>query len=203
MEFKKFAAGWKSYGTSDPKPVSYAPGVTNVNFYCEEFNEDWTKSMVALGRASNDYLEPFIRILAICHTIIVDDKNGVLTYNASSPDELALTNGGRHFGFTFRERDEDGNMVIENKFTGQLEKYELLNVIEFTSARKRMSVIVREPSGRILLMTKGADSHIVPRLRAGQDELIAQTETYLSDYARDGLRTLILAQREIDPQYFS
>ena len=127
----------------------------------------------------------------------------MLYYNASSPDELALTNGGRHFGFTFRERDEDGNMVIENKFTGQLEKYELLNVIEFTSARKRMSVIVREPSGRILLMTKGADSHIVPRLRAGQDELIAQTETYLSDYARDGLRTLILAQREIDPQYFS
>ena len=203
MEFKKFAAGWKSYGSSNPQPVSYAPGVTNVNFYDEQFNEDWTKSMASTGRPQNEYLLDFIRILSVCHTIIVDDKNGVLQYNASSPDELALTNAGRHFGLTFKERDEDGNMVIENKFTGHCEKYELLHVIEFTSARKRMSVIVRDPQGRIMLMTKGADSHIVPRLRSGQEDMVSQTETYLSDYAKDGLRTLILAQREIDPSYFS
>lgn len=111
-------------------------------------------------------MEDFIRILAICHTIIVDQRNGVLTYNASSPDELALTNAARHFGLTFKERDENGNMVIENRFTSEIEEYALLHVIEFTSARKRMSVLVRDPKGRVLLMTKGADSHIIPRLRA-------------------------------------
>ena len=94
----------------------------------------------------------------------MDNKNGVLFYNASSPDELALTNAGRHFGITFKERDENGNMILENRFTSESESYELLQVIEFTSARKRMSIIVRAPDGRILLMTKGADSHIEPRL---------------------------------------
>lgn len=39
-----------------------------------------------------------------------------------------------------------------------------MNVIEFTSARKRMSVIVRTPEGQIKVMCKGADSTIIPLL---------------------------------------
>jgi hypothetical protein len=34
-------------------------------------------------------------------------------YNASSPDELALVNGMRHFGFAFRDRDIDDNILID------------------------------------------------------------------------------------------
>ena len=51
-------------------------------------------------------------------------------------------------------------------------------------------------------MSKGADSHIIPRLKADQDSLIQSTQDFLSDYAKDGLRTLILAQREIDPDFY-
>ena len=60
-----------------------------------------------------------------------------------------------------------------------------------------MSVIVRTPENKIIIMTKGADSHIVPRLAPGQDELIETTNNYLQEYSKDGLRTLILAQKEI------
>lgn len=88
-------------------------------------------------------------------------------------------------------------MVIHNKFTGKDLKYELLNVIEFTSARKRMSIIVKTPENKILLMTKGADSHIIPRLAPGQEDLIEKTNEFLQEYSKDGLRTLILAQKEI------
>lgn len=56
-----------------------------------------------------------MNILAICHTIIVDTKNGFLQYNASSPDELALTNAARHFGVEFTERDEENNVIVYNK----------------------------------------------------------------------------------------
>ena len=35
---------------------------------------------------------------------------------------------------------------------------EILNIIEFTSQRKRMSVIIRDPDGKIKVLTKGADS---------------------------------------------
>jgi len=41
---------------------------------------------------------------------------------------------------------------------GHEESYQILNVLEFTSTRKRMSVIVRMPDGKIKLMIKGAVS---------------------------------------------
>ena len=51
--------------------------------------------------------------LAACHTIIIDQKKG--TYNSASPDELALVNAAKQFGYTFKDRDEHENIVIENK----------------------------------------------------------------------------------------
>ncbi|KAJ1996138.1 hypothetical protein GGI26_000189 [Coemansia sp. RSA 1358] len=48
--------------------------------------------------------------------------------------------------------------------TDRLGNYEVLDVLEFSSARKRMSVILRCPDGRIVMMSKGADSALLPRL---------------------------------------
>jgi len=72
-------------------------------------------------------------------------------------------------GFFFEERDEDNFMVCET-WDG-VRKFQLLNLIEFDSARKRMTVIVRTPENRILVICKGADSIIEKRLRPGQQIL--------------------------------
>lgn len=80
--------------------------------------------------------------LALCHTIIIENKQGKITYNASSPDELALVNAARFFGIKFVDRDEDNVITID--FRGQQRKYQLLNLVEFNSTRKRMSVVVRD-----------------------------------------------------------
>jgi magnesium-transporting ATPase (P-type) len=90
-----------------------------------------------------------------------------LKYNASSPDELALANAARYFGLVFEDRDEEGNIILHDERTGLKLKYQLLNVIEFTSDRKRMSIIVRTSANKIICMTKGADSIIIPRLSPG------------------------------------
>ena len=58
-------------------------------------------------------------------------------------------------------------IIVNDKNMGIVYKYELLNVIEFTSTRKRMSVIVKDQNNKVICMTKGADSIIVPRLRNG------------------------------------
>jgi magnesium-transporting ATPase (P-type) len=100
--------------------------------------------------------------LALCHTIIIENKNGKVSYNASSPDELALVNAARFFGAQFSDRDEDNNMTIN--FRGRNQKYKLLNLIEFNSTRKRMSVVVRDPNGVIRCLCKGADSILEPLL---------------------------------------
>lgn len=83
--------------------------------------------------------------LALCHSIIIDENSG--EYNASSPDELALVNAAKEFGAEFSKRDEDNNMTI--KFKGKEYFYKLHNILEFTSDRKRMSVIVEDTNGKI------------------------------------------------------
>jgi len=41
--------------------------------------------------------------------------------------------------------------------------YTRLYILDFDSTRKRMSVIARDPSGRIIMITKGAESSVIPR----------------------------------------
>ena len=201
MEFKRFSAGEVSYGSDNPKEIEYAPGVTNVNFYDPQFDEH-----LCNAEHPNHYkLKEFVEALGVCHTVITEPKvakNGkpYVAYNASSPDELALVNGARHLGFGFRERDEDGNMVIDS-WDG-VRKYKLLNLIEFDSTRKRMSVIVRTPEDKLMLICKGADSIIEKRLTPGQP-LLEKTQRYLEEYAKQGLRTLLVASKELDNDFYS
>lgn len=87
-------------------------------------------------------------------------------------------------------------------------KYKLLNVLEFTSDRKRMSVIVQDPSGKIKLMCKGADSELEKRLSKSiqNQKMLKKTGEFIQEYAKDGLRTLFLAEKEIshsDYLYFN
>lgn len=140
-----------------------------MNFQDDKFWEQWQDP----NCKNREYLDKVANLLAICHTIVPNfSSDGQLSYNASSPDELALTNAARFFGLVFEDRDADNKVVINNKNNSHMEKYELLNVIEFTSLRKRMSVIVRTNEDKIILMTKGADSIVLARLKEGQDDLI-------------------------------
>lgn len=61
-----------------------------------------------------------------------------------------------------------------------------------------MSVIVRTPDDRIVVMTKGADSVIVKRLCPGQEEVIYSTMKNIDKFANEGLRTLLIAEKEVD-----
>ena len=140
----------------------------------------------------------------MCHTIIAEnkkDKNGeeYVSYNASSPDELALVNGARHLGFGFIDRDEDGKMVCTTRFGER--RYKLLNLIEFDSTRKRMSVIVRTPEGHIKCICKGADSIIEKRLKE-KGKILKKTQKYLDGYAKLGLRTLLIASKDVDEEFY-
>ena len=113
---------------------------------------------------------------------------------------MALVNGARHLGFKFICKDEESNLVIDS--WGTEEKYELLNVFQFDSDRKRMSVIVRTPEDKIMVVCKGADSIMEKRLAPGQEDLLGKTQEYLDEYAKTGLRTLLVGQKQIDPDFY-
>ena len=61
-----------------------------------------------------------------------------------------------------------------------------------------MSVIIRDSTGKITLYCKGADTIVFQRLAASSAMLRAETQRHLQDYGKDGLRTLVLAKKELD-----
>ena len=71
--------------------------------------------------------------------------------------------------------------------------YQHLNVIEFNSDRKRMTVFVRTPDNKILMICKGADSIVGERIRKADDNLKAVTFEFLEEFSKQGLRTLMIA----------
>ncbi|THH28398.1 hypothetical protein EUX98_g5794 [Antrodiella citrinella] len=151
-------------------------------------------------------LNGFWQTLALCHTVLtsVDRETGELEYKAQSPDEAALVQAAADVGFIFRGRDRDV-LSLSTPFSDSIEQFELLNVLEFNSTRKRMSVVIRklgDDDKRIFLLTKGADNVIFERLIRGGDEMKKATEDHLAEFASDGLRTLTLAFRVVpDEEY--
>lgn len=115
-----------------------------------------------------------------------------IVYHAASPDEGALVRGAQKIGYEFCKRLPKS--VIVNKF-GREETYEVLNVFEFDSFRKRMSVIVRGDDNKIKIYMKGADTVVFERL--ANRSLVDITADHLQQFAHDGFRTLCCAYAEI------
>lgn len=91
---------------------------------------------------------------------IVDED---IYYEAESPDEAALVHAARAYSFTLISRTPD-QVTIKLPHGGLL-SFELLHTLAFDSTRKRMSVIVKHPlTKEIVVYTKGADSVIMDLL---------------------------------------
>ncbi|KDO29142.1 hypothetical protein SPRG_05385 [Saprolegnia parasitica CBS 223.65] len=218
MEFRKCSVGGTSYGRGtteiglaalrraghpvpEEAPVSSVsrPVAPYVNYDGPEIYEHM------VGEAGADQaarLHHFFVHLAVCHTVIPERREGSdeVTLSASSPDEQALVAGAGFFGYEFMNR-VPGRAFLRIK--AETLQYELLDVLEFTSARKRMSTVVRDPSGQLLLFTKGADVVIFERLKKGASALLAATSTHINVFAEEGLRTLTIAMRELDEDVYA
>merc|ERR1719305_935651 len=206
-------------------------------FYDEKINGNAWQTQI---EPEKEDIENFIRALALCHTVNPEwkkDANGKETdeikYNAASPDDGALVKACKNFGYKLTER----KMLSGNKAritievatpTGEVEEQQwvVLETIDFTSTRKRMSIIAQCPKGKIYLVMKGADNYIRARLHdvadaakveeentkavkaAGDDKAkleehpITITQRQVDNFASQGLRTLFVAQRTVEQKEF-
>lgn len=172
----------------------------DVTFIAPDFVADLSGHSGPEQQAANEY---FMLALALCHTVIAERSPGdppKMIFKAQSPDEEALVATARDMGFTVLGHSGEG---INLNVLGEDRHYQILNTIEFNSSRKRMSSIVRMPDGRIILFCKGADSIIYSRLKRGeQKELRQATAEHLEMFAREGLRTLCIAHKELTEQEY-
>ncbi|BDD61592.1 hypothetical protein MAP00_006632 [Monascus purpureus] len=172
----------------------------NLGFIAPDFVADITGQS---GEPQKKAVEHFMLALALCHTVVTEHTPGdppTIEFKAQSPDEAALVATARDCGFTVLGRA--GDDIIVNVM-GEERTYTVLNILEFNSSRKRMSAIIRMPDRSIRLFCKGADSVIYSRLAPGeQQELRKTTADHLEMFAREGLRTLCVADREISEKEY-
>ncbi|XP_058252930.1 probable phospholipid-transporting ATPase IA isoform X3 [Hemibagrus wyckioides] len=186
MQFKKCTIAGVAYGHSSHSMEEAG------------FNDPSLLENLQSNHPTAAVIMDFMTMMAICHTAVPERNDDTITYQAASPDEGALVRAARNLGFVFSARTPD-SVIIEA--LGHEEKYELLHVLEFTSARKRMSVIMRTPSGKIRLYCKGADTVIYDRL-ADSSRYKDITLKHLEQFATEGLRTLCFAVADISESLY-
>jgi phospholipid-translocating ATPase len=156
-----------------------------VTFVSSKFVNDLSGQS---GQVQKSATEEFMLALALCHSVItekISDDPPRIDFKAQSPDESALVATARDMGFSLTERTQRGVIL---HVQGVRKEYEVLNILEFNSSRKRMSAIVRMPEdGRIVLFCKGADNVIYSRLAKVQNPDIREsTLRDLDAFANEG-----------------
>ncbi|XP_071773020.2 phospholipid-transporting ATPase VB isoform X2 [Centroberyx gerrardi] len=137
---------------------------------------------------------------------VTSDK---LCYEAESPDEAALVYAAKAYGFTLLARTP-GSVTVRLPGGEEL-LFEVLDTLTFDSHRKRMSVLVRHPITReLVLYTKGADYAIMEllgtpyaeQLSGNQKSIAADTQKHLDQYAKEGLRTLCFTKKVLSEKAY-
>ena len=198
MKFRQASIAGIQYADQvpDDRRARMIDGREEGIFDFNRLNENLQKSDGAV------LITEFLTLLATCHTVIPernDEKPSEIKYQAASPDEGALVEGAAMLGYKFTTR-RPKSVSVQIADGPELE-YEVLNICEFNSTRKRMSAILRCPDGKIRIYCKGADTVILERL-APYNPFVEATTQHLEDYATDGLRTLCLAMREISEEEY-
>ncbi|XP_018312350.1 phospholipid-transporting ATPase ID isoform X4 [Mycetomoellerius zeteki] len=207
MTFNKCSVAGKCYGDVidevTGEVIDLSETMPPLDF---SFNKDYEPdfkfydpALLEAVRRENQDVHSFFRLLALCHTVMPEEKHGKIEYQAQSPDEAALVSAARNFGFVFKERSPN-SITIE--VMGKKEIYELLCILDFNNVRKRMSVILRK-DGQLRLYCKGADNVIYERLKKDSEEIMAKTLDHLNKFASEGLRTLCLSVRDLDESFFN
>ncbi|CAG9325909.1 unnamed protein product [Blepharisma stoltei] len=195
MEFKMCSIKGKIYGSmetegnTDRAEISINPH-PQFKFYDSSLLSD-------LRGPRKREVSEFLELLSTCHTVIPDKgKQGELIYQAASPDEEALVIAAHALGYSFT-KSKPGYIAV--RVNDETFEYKVVGVNEFNSTRKRMSVVLEsltEPSRPPILYCKGADNIILERVNASEAEK-SELNKQLYDYSVQGLRTLVLAKREL------
>ncbi|KAL6139021.1 hypothetical protein ACLB2K_064299 [Fragaria x ananassa] len=152
----------------------------------------------------------FFLTLAACNTVVPIVSTGTssscakgdldvdsIDYQGESPDEQALVAAASNYRYTLFERTS-GHIAID--VNGEKLRLDVLGLHEFDSVRKRMSVVIRFPNNTIKVLVKGADTSMLSILANDSqrdDELRHSTQRHLNEYSSQGLRTLVVAARDL------
>ena len=226
MELKKVHVGTVSYANEAMEEVAayikqgFSTGsqdateasslVTPSYFYNIPSSSGATRTRREIGSRVRD----LIMALALCHNVTptTEEDNGhsFTTYQASSPDEIAIVKWTEAVGLRLLHRDRQ-SMTLQSVDTSRVVvRVRILDVFSFTSEGKRMGIILQfmqgedptvsntDEAGEIWFYQKGADT-VMTSIVAANDWLDEET----ANMAREGLRTLVVGRRKLSLDQYS
>eukprot|EP00002_Diphylleia_rotans_P016024 TRINITY_DN3113_c0_g1_i4.p1 TRINITY_DN3113_c0_g1~~TRINITY_DN3113_c0_g1_i4.p1 ORF type:complete len:1942 (-),score=331.27 TRINITY_DN3113_c0_g1_i4:158-5983(-) len=217
MELRKCSIGGRSYYVGDPTR-GFNTTISMLSLH-NTMSDDFSQidaledsSLLEALSASTKELHEFMMCLAICHTAIPEKRNhegpsnqGIsqrvplsIVYQSQSPDEIALVSAANELGYSVIGLEQD---ILVVKCRNSVERIQILNVNEFNSIRKRMSVVCKRQDGRIQIYCKGADSVMLQRV-LHSSTFYRETVSHINRYAVEGLRTLVLAKATLSPHVY-
>lgn len=214
MEMKKIHVGTVSYANEAMDEVSayvkhgFAGTATEAMLVTPSSSFNTTAGVTATRtrREIGSRVRDVVLALALCHNVTPtteeEDGQTVTSYQASSPDEIAIVRWTELVGLRLAYRDRQ-SMVLESTETGKVVvKVKITDVFPFTSEGKRMGIIVQfweqlqtapnADNSEIWFYQKGADT-VMSSIVAANDWLDEET----ANMAREGLRTLVVGRKKL------
>ncbi|KAH8114976.1 aminophospholipid-transporting P-type ATPase [Phellopilus nigrolimitatus] len=202
MELKKLHMGTMSYGADSMDEVAHqlalAFGLTAEQAALRQGATPTGMQFASRGRRDmSSRVKDVVTSLALCHNVTpVTNDDDTVTYQASSPDEVAIVNWTESVGLTLVFRDRK-RITLQTPEGARLE-FDVLELFPFTSESKRMGIVVRDvTSGEITFLQKGADV-VMARIVQRNDWL----EEECANMAREGLRTLVIGKKRLGEQAY-
>ena len=186
-----------------------APLITPSSTYSTSSGAAATRTRREIGSRVRD----LVLALALCHNVTpsTEEEEGrkITSYQASSPDEIAIVRWAESVGLRLMHRDRHTITLQYVDTSRVVVRVKILEVFPFTSSGKRMGIILqfiqgtesalpveRTPS-EIWFYQKGADT-VMTSIVAANDWLDEET----ANMAREGLRTLVVGRKRLSTQQY-
>lgn len=191
MQLKKIHLGTVSYGSETMDIVS-----DYINDLLETNGKNFSGTNAARKNISTR-VRDMILTLAICHNVTPTFEDDEITYQAASPDEIAIVKFTESVGLSLFKRDRN-SITILHTASGTTLPFQILQVFPFNSDSKRMGIIVHdERSDEYWFYQKGADT-VMSKIVETNDWLEEET----SNMAREGLRTLVIGRKKLTKKIY-
>uniref|UniRef100_A0A674EZA1 Phospholipid-transporting ATPase n=1 Tax=Salmo trutta TaxID=8032 RepID=A0A674EZA1_SALTR len=221
MIFKRLHLGTVSYGTDTMDEIQSHIGQS----YAQQSNSSTSSTpsrkpqpaaAPKVRRSVSSRIHEAVKAIALCHNVTPvyesrangetestaaeadqDFSDDNRTYQASSPDEVALVRWTESVGLTLVNRDLT-SLQLKTP-AGQVLTYYILQIFPFTSESKRMGIIIREETtGDITFYMKGADVAMASIVQYND-----WLEEECGNMAREGLRTLVVAKKSLSEEQYT
>ncbi|XP_061520246.1 probable phospholipid-transporting ATPase IIB isoform X3 [Phycodurus eques] len=221
MIFKRLHLGTVSYGTDTMDEIqshiiqSYAQSCQGASSGSTGGSSTASQKSQIPGpkvrKSVSSRIHEAVKAIALCHNVTPvyescgetetaeadqDFSDDNRTYQASSPDEVALVRWTESVGLTLVNRDL-ASLQLKTP-AGQILSFNILQMFPFTSESKRMGIIVREETtGNITFYMKGADVAMATIVQYND-----WLEEECGNMAREGLRTLVVAKKSLSEEQY-